>query len=116
MPPSEIRRRLLKLYGDKHDLVELFFAGRPLIVKKDIDYRTAEKYRAIFEKAGVLCRVVEDRKASSGLEGRETSAAQSLAPQKETVPSSREDQKTAQPPRQAAHGPRMGAAGGKDGS
>ena len=61
LPAPEVRQRLLKLYGGKTEVADRFFTGRPLIVRKDLDYQAAQKYKAMFERAGVPCDVVEDR-------------------------------------------------------
>jgi uncharacterized membrane protein YjgN (DUF898 family) len=57
----EVRERLLKLYGNKAEVADRFFTGRPLIVRKDLDYGAAQKYKAMFERAGVPCDVLEVR-------------------------------------------------------
>jgi uncharacterized membrane protein YjgN (DUF898 family) len=61
LPAPEIRQRLLKLYGSKAGVADRFFTGRPLIVKKALDYQAAQKYKAMFERAGVPCDVIEER-------------------------------------------------------
>lgn len=66
---SEVRQRLLKLYKGNHSVVNLFFSKKLLIIKKNIDRQTAFRYKASLEKAGVVCRIVEEKietiKASS---------------------------------------------------
>ncbi len=59
-PAPEIRRRLLRIYRDNEGIVDRFFSGKTLIVRKNIDYQTAEKIRVILQNAGAHCRVVED--------------------------------------------------------
>lgn len=60
IPASEIRERLLKLYRGNQQIVNHFFAGKRLIVRKDLDQSAALKTQAILEKAGVHCNVVQE--------------------------------------------------------
>ncbi|MFZ2198765.1 MAG: DUF898 family protein, partial [Thermodesulfovibrionales bacterium] len=78
LPAGEIRERLRKIYRNKAEIADRFFTGRTLIVRKDLDYGTAQKYRAMFERAGVPCDVIEVR---SPILRTETQAA----PQDNTV-------------------------------
>lgn len=61
LPAEEIRERLRKIYRNKTEVAERFFTGRTLIVRKDLDYGTAQKYKAMFERAGVPCDVIAVR-------------------------------------------------------
>ena len=61
IPAPEVRARLLKLYRNKSEIADRFFTGRTLTIRKDLDYQTAQKYKAMFERAGVPCDIVEVR-------------------------------------------------------
>ena len=88
LPAPEIRDRLLRLYGNKADVADRFFTGRTLVVRKDLDYPAAEKYRAMFERAGVPCDIVEDRPALSSA-GTGQAAQKSTARKGPGLPASR---------------------------
>ena len=74
IPAPEVRERLLKLYGNKAEVADRFFTGRPLTVRKDLDYQTAQKYKAMFERAGVPCDIVEIRPPLPGEETQKQAA------------------------------------------
>ncbi len=76
----EVRDRLLKLYSNKAEVADRFFTGRTLIIRKDLDYATARKYKAMFERAGVQCDIVEDRPPLPG-----ASTGRRTAPQGDTI-------------------------------
>lgn len=68
MPLKEIRRRLISIYKGNEEIADRFFTGRPVLIKKNADLQQAERYKAAFEKAGVLCDVIEDRPDASSLQ------------------------------------------------
>ncbi len=76
LPALEVRERLLKLYRNNAEVADRFFTGRPLIVRKDLDYGTAQKYKAMFERAGVPCDVIEVQPPPSRTETQKQSAPQ----------------------------------------
>ncbi len=65
LSPDEVRQNLLKLYKGRHEIVDLFFTGRRLMVKKDVERQTALRYKATLEKAGILSRIVAEQAAES---------------------------------------------------
>ena len=64
---QDVKRALAKLYNKREDQVEHYFSGKPLTVKKDVDYQTAMKYVKAYERAGAVCRV-EELETHTGLE------------------------------------------------
>jgi hypothetical protein len=53
-----VKKRLAKLLGIEEARVEGLFAGKPVVIKKDVDRATAARYQAEFESAGARLRVV----------------------------------------------------------
>ncbi len=121
IPQPEIRRRLLELYKNNQETVNLFFRGRPLVVRKHLDYPKAQRYRAVLEKAGVPCEIVEEPATPPVREEQNTPSARPRVPEKETLPSggpysgTRQTEATASPknapspPAQSATGPSGGS-------
>ncbi len=64
---EEVRDSLLKVFKGKHEIVNRFFSRKPLIIKKQLDYVSAVNYKNLFEKTGVICRIIEDRGIRQGL-------------------------------------------------
>lgn len=55
-----VKQELLRLYKGNQEVVERLLESRKGLIKRDIDYKTAQKYKAAFEKTGALCRIVEE--------------------------------------------------------
>ncbi len=43
--------------------IEKIFTGRPIVLKKNIDYGAAERFKSLLDKAGVISNIVEIHKA-----------------------------------------------------
>ncbi len=84
IPAPEISRRLLRIYRNNQAIVDRFFAGKTLLVKKNIDYQRAEKIRAVLQSAGVPCRVVEDHPVA-GISQQKPAVDRSPGPDKPAV-------------------------------
>lgn len=54
---GDVKRALAALYRADVSKMEALFTGKPVIVKKDVDYETAEKWRRAYERAGAKCLV-----------------------------------------------------------
>ena len=54
---SEVKTALTDLLNLNTKKLERLFSGQRVIVKKNIDYETAEKYQNIFENAGAICTI-----------------------------------------------------------
>jgi hypothetical protein len=55
---EEVKKNLVSLYKIESQKIERIFAKRPVVIRKDVDRQTAEKFKRAFEKAGALCRIV----------------------------------------------------------
>lgn len=60
LPPTDVREKLLRLYRGDQRVVNYFFAGKRLVVRKNLDQATALKSQELLEKAGVPCRLVQE--------------------------------------------------------
>lgn len=60
-----VKRNVARLFNLDAERVEKLFCGRRLILKKQIDQATAEKYQATMQRAGALCEVEETAQARS---------------------------------------------------
>ncbi len=75
-----VRKNLAEILKVSPATLDRLFSGRPLIIKKDVDQATAQKYVLAFGNAGVLCSMAPSRD-SEGLP-----AAPLSRPENETLP------------------------------
>jgi len=54
---GQVKVRLADLFKKKPGKIDALFTGEAIIIKKNLDYRTAYKFKLAIEKAGALCRV-----------------------------------------------------------
>jgi uncharacterized Tic20 family protein len=52
-----VKQNLCRLLKVDPGRIERLFAGAPTIIKKDIDYPTASKYKEALRRAGAVCRI-----------------------------------------------------------
>jgi hypothetical protein len=55
--PSQVRAELARLFKTDAAGIARLFCGQPVIIKKGVDRRTADKYQAALEKAGAACEI-----------------------------------------------------------
>jgi len=53
-----VKRRLSAVLNLNDERVEMLFAGKPVVVKKAADEKTAARFQAVFDKAGARLRVL----------------------------------------------------------
>ena len=56
--PAQARQGIQRLFNASEQLLEQFFSGRRIVVKRDLNQAAAEKYRQAFASAGALVEVV----------------------------------------------------------
>lgn len=56
--PLQVRQGLQRLFNASDAVLDQFFSGRRIVVKRDLDAAGAEKYRQAFARAGALLEVV----------------------------------------------------------
>lgn len=54
---DEVKQRLMSMFGLPRERLEQVFAGQPLMVKEQVSYEEALKYKTAFEGAGTVCRM-----------------------------------------------------------
>lgn len=63
---EETKGKLAVIFKLSSDVVDRYFVGRPIVVKSNADLTTAEKYKAIFEKAGAVCSIKQVQQTETG--------------------------------------------------
>ncbi|MCC6209257.1 MAG: hypothetical protein IT488_14070 [Gammaproteobacteria bacterium] len=53
----QVKAELARLFKTDIAAIERLFCGRPVIIKKGLDRQTADKYKAVMEKAGAICEL-----------------------------------------------------------
>jgi hypothetical protein len=74
-----VKQNVARVFNLDAERVEKLFCGRRLILKKQIDQATAEKYQTTMQRAGALCEIENTAQVSSKAESV-TGAAASEAP------------------------------------
>jgi hypothetical protein len=59
---ENVKKRVAALYKVPVSQCEQLFNEKKHIIKKDVDYQTAEKYKRAFEKTGAICSIEEFKK------------------------------------------------------
>ncbi len=54
-----VKEKLSANFNKDIEAIERLFRGKPVVLKKDLEYDTALKYKEILEKSGALCNIVE---------------------------------------------------------
>lgn len=91
---AEVKRNLAAMFKMNNTQVESLFSGKPVVIKRDIDAQTAQKYAAAFKKAGAVCKI-----AGAGNDG---TAAPPKPPATPTAAKTTTPASTAAPKPQAA--------------
>lgn len=52
---SDIRERLMELLKTNEKGIDRFFSGKPIIIRENLDFESAERVKQTFEKAGAVC-------------------------------------------------------------
>lgn len=83
--PADARRKLGALFKISEAKVEVLFSGKPVTLKKSLDFATATKYRVAIKKAGCRVDLVENKAKvetpAGGNQGKAVFAAQELSSQ-----------------------------------
>ena len=56
--PQQVRQGVQRLFNASEQLLDQFFSGRQVVVKRDMDQATAEKYCHAFNQVGALVELV----------------------------------------------------------
>lgn len=63
---ADVKRQLAALFKMNAAQVESLFGGKPVIIKRDVDAQTAQKYAAAFKKAGAVCKITSPGNGDAG--------------------------------------------------
>lgn len=66
----DVKQRLGELFGSDPARIEAMFSGRPVVIKRDLDQKLAQRYQASMRKAGALV----DIRATAAPQGEAASA------------------------------------------
>jgi hypothetical protein len=72
-----VKRNVARVFNLDAERVEKLFCGRRLILKKQIDQVTAEKYQSTMQRAGAVCEIVDTTQAQPTSEAVTATAAAS---------------------------------------
>ena len=68
MAKEGVKKNLAFLYNMNAEKIErIFFAGSPTVIKKSVDYKTAIKIKAAFNRAGAVCEIQEITKQGNDI-------------------------------------------------
>lgn len=56
-PAETVKQRLADLFGMPTGRIDALFSGKPVVVKKNVDRGTAERFEQTFRKAGAVCEI-----------------------------------------------------------
>ena len=79
-----VKRRLRESLNLSKAQVEKLFSGKPVVVKRDVDEATAEKYQEIFKKAGGLLQIAAMEEAAESAQS--ASEPEALAAEPDDAP------------------------------
>jgi len=56
---NEVEKQMSALLKSSPEKIKKLFSGREIIIKKDVDHQTAQKFKKAFETTGAVCKLVE---------------------------------------------------------
>ena len=74
-----VKANVARTFSMPPDRIEKLFSGRRLVLKKDLDQATAERYRITLQRAGALCEI-EDTAASTPITEKPVQPVPSVHP------------------------------------
>lgn len=66
--PEQARRNIGQLFKISDEKVQALFSGKPVVLKKNLDFATANKYRVAIKKAGCRVDLVENKPVENPVE------------------------------------------------
>lgn len=82
---EEVQRNLASIFKTNPEKIEKFFTGKKAVVKRNITYDSAMRYKMAFETAGAVCGVEESKADLGALSPHETHKKQSLTPNQQKI-------------------------------
>ncbi len=56
---KEVKNRIADHFKIGEEKIERLFSGRPILIRKNVDFLTARRIQNIFQKAGAICEMIE---------------------------------------------------------
>jgi hypothetical protein len=56
---GDVKKRIEDHFKIGKEKIERLFSGRPVLIRKNVDFITARRIQSIFQKAGALCQMIE---------------------------------------------------------
>jgi hypothetical protein len=75
-----VKKNLATMFNLTPQQIERAFSGEPWVLKKQIDYQAALKYKATFERAGTVCRIEPLHATSQPIQVPPLTSEQTVSP------------------------------------
>jgi hypothetical protein len=56
---EDVKGRIADHFKIGEDKIKRLFSGRPVLVRRNVDFINARRYQSIFQKAGAICEMIE---------------------------------------------------------
>lgn len=56
---DDVKNKVSLLFRIGEEKIERLFSGKPVLLRKNVDYKTALRYQNVLQKAGAVCRIIE---------------------------------------------------------
>lgn len=82
---ADVKRQLAALFKMNNTQVESLFNGKPVVIKRDVDTQTAQKYAAAFKKAGAVCKITSSGNTPPAAKTAQPASSAASKPQPESL-------------------------------
>lgn len=80
---AQVKKNLMQLFRIDESKVDVLFSGKPVTLKKNLDFNVANKYRVAMKKAGARVNLVPSPKAETAIpDARRATPSESAAPER----------------------------------
>ena len=56
---DDVKNKVSLLFRIGEEKIERLFSGEPILLRKNVDHKTALRYQSVFQKAGAICKITE---------------------------------------------------------
>jgi hypothetical protein len=77
---QDVAKRLSLVFKKDAAVTEKLLSGKPRLIRQNIDFATADKYRNVIEKAGAVCRIEQVKEPERSVEPKIPGAAHEKKP------------------------------------
>jgi uncharacterized protein YbjQ (UPF0145 family) len=84
---DSVKKSLMRLLNQDEMVMDRLFSGKPIVIRKNVDAKTAGTFRKAFETAGAICMIKQVKGSGNGSEanGTDRFEAKPNAHQKQSV-------------------------------